>query len=209
MCSLTNSHMRCYSFISALQCIHTCDKTHSSVTGTTQRSVLLGKKYESVVFVESLICICAMTHSYLCHDSFMRIRTSQAPRYVRHDPFVFLASLNGICAMTHSCAFIRHRHCPKVCVTWDMTDSYLKNHRYLCHVSFMRICKSQILSKGLCFVKHDSSMCMTWWFTCVTWLIRICAIAHSCAFVRYRRCQKVCATCDFTHPYVWHEDVYL
>jgi len=218
MCNLTNSYVRHDSFILALHCIHKCDTTHSYVTGTTQRSVLREKKHEWVVFVESLICICAMTHSYLCHDSFTGIRTSQAPRYVRHDPFVFLESLNGICAMTYSCAFIRHRHCPKVCVTWDMTDRICGiTNRYECHDLFMRIHTSQALPKGLCFLTHDSFMriCTSQappkglryvrhdWFVFEELLTGICAMSHSCAFVSHRCCPKVCVSWHMTHFSRW------
>jgi len=67
--------------------------------------------------------MCAMTHSYVWHDSFMcGTRLFHVFAYVRHNTFICVAWLIHVCDITHSCVW----RDSFTCVTWlshvcDMT----------------------------------------------------------------------------------------
>ena len=134
---------------------------------------------------------CDMTHSYVRHDSFIRVTwlidTFDMTRaYVWHDSFILVTWLIHACDMTHSYVW----HDLFMRVTWLMHTCDM-NHSYVRHDSCIRVtwllevpcsffigvlCALRTTLRGKC-EWHDS-------FICVTWLIH---------------------TCVMTHSYVWHE----
>jgi len=134
------------------------------------------------------ICICNLTHSYFCHDSFMRTRTSEAlsksVRYVRHDSFISTTCRIRTC----------HRRSQKS-AAWDMTRSRINDETWLIHiwdmshVSYMKAHISHIWQKSAAwdmtrslYVTRKKNV----WNDSFTSAIQ--------SILRHRRCQKVYAS---------------
>jgi len=150
--------------------------------GTPQLQSGLDVRYvDSFICVPRLIHMCAMIHSYVCHDSLICV------------PWLI-----HMCALTHSyvCHFLF------ICVPW-LIDMCAMTHWYVCHDSF--ICVPWLIhmcAMTRSYVCHDS-------FICVPWLVHMCAMTHSCVprfCVQYVD-SCVCVpglihTCAMTHSYV-------
>jgi len=65
--------------------------------------------HDSFIWVSWLIHMCAMTHSHVCHDSFIWTHS-----HVCHDSFIWVSWLIHMCAMTHSHVC----HDSFTCVPW-------------------------------------------------------------------------------------------
>jgi len=95
--------------------------------------------------------VCAMTHSYACHDSLVVVNRYRYV-YIRTCamPFVCLPWLIRVRAMTHPCGSWRTK--------WSATP-----------------CKQLVRACAMTrsWVGHDS-------FVCVPWVIHVCAMTHSC-----------------------------
>jgi len=92
-----------------------------------------------------------MTHSYMCHDSF-----------------ICVTWLIHMCDMTHSYVW----HDLFICVTWLIhmcvtADSHVRHDSFKCMTWLIHMCVTMHLH-----VRHDS-------FLSVTWLFHICAMIHS------------------------------
>jgi len=168
--------------------------------------------YTWFIFVLFLIHMCATTHSYVCHDSFIRASWLIYIRvitnaYVRHESFICAPWLIYTCTMTH--LYVCYHSC--MCVSWlihmcAITHSYERHdsfnsvpcihmcvmtHSYACHGSF--IClpwRIHMCAMNLSYVCHDPCMC-------VPWLTHMCAITNSyvnndtvCVFVHV--CERMC-----------------
>jgi len=116
-----------------------------------------------------------MTHSYVWHDSFIRVTwpihmCHMTHSYVWHDSFTCVAWIVYMCDMTHS--YLRYD--PSISVhVYDMTHSYVVT--WLMHVCDMT--RSCTCDTTLSHVWHNS-------FT------RVWRLIH---------------TSDMTHSYVWHD----
>ena len=79
-----------------------------------------------------LLDICAMTHSYVCHDLFVRVRwlihtCAMTHSYVYHDSFMRVPWLIHTCTMTHS--YLRHG--PFIRVPWMI---------WICDITHIHMC---------------------------------------------------------------------
>jgi len=104
--------------------LHTCDMTHPCVSPSIIRvpwlhNVGCGSGATTVavvlVCVPWLILMCAMTHSYVCHDSMMQavaVARLQLPwySYLCHDSFICVSWLIHMCAVTHSYVSVTHSY---------------------------------------------------------------------------------------------------
>ena len=133
--------------------------------------------HDSIICVTWLIHICAMTHSYAWHDSFICLHVCDMTHsYVCHDSFICAPWFICVCAVTHSC------------VTWlfqmwndsFMCDAYIRKmtHSYICRDSFIcgtglkKILRTPYVWHDAWDVSHDS-------FICVPWLIHMFVVTHS------------------------------
>ena len=106
-----------------------------------------------------------MTHSYVCHDSF-----------------ICMTWLIPMCAMTHSCVF----HDSFMCVPW-LIPMYVRTHSCVCHDSFL--CAPWLIiiyATMYSYVCHESFIWVSWRihvcqdsFLCAPWLIHMCAMTQS------------------------------
>jgi len=130
------------------------------------------------IFVTWLIHMCAMTHSYVWHDSF-----------------ICVTWLIHMCDMTHSYVW----RDVFICVN----DSFIcVNDSFICVTWLVHMCEWLIHTCDMTrsYVWHDSFVRVTWhiyvratWLidVCVTWLIHIWTpLVH---------------IYDMTHPYTWHD----
>ena len=161
--------------------------------------------------------MCALTHPYVCHDSFKCV----------FDSFIRVQWLVHVCAMTRSCEV---EFLPWLIHMCAMTHSYVCHDSFMyvpwlihmcamtcsCEVEFARqqCCHScfEVFLFQLCDMTHScvrhARACVTWLeyignithlhvrhdsFICVTWLIHMCNIHHLYAFV----CVK--------WTYLWHD----
>jgi len=155
MCDITPLFVWHDSFICVTWLIHVWKK--SLLGGVWCWSVLLSLaddcwECERVMHIRVtwLIRMCAMTHSYVRHDSFVcvpwRIHTCDMTHsYVWHDSFICATWLIHMCDMNHSYVFCNSF----ICVPWLI---------HMCSVTRSYVC-------------HDS-------FVCVTWLIHTCDMTH-------------------------------
>jgi len=163
-------------------------------------------------------CICDMTHSYVWHDSFIRVTwlihmcdccTAPRPVYVTH--------MNESCHtyewvvshiwMSRAYVSLLHRTAPCIC---DMT------HSYVWHNPLIRVT----------WLIHMCHCCTAPRPVYVTWLIHMCDTTHSyvwrgsficvtaaphCAMYMWHD-SFICVTqptcmCDVAHSYVWHRSI--
>jgi len=159
--------------------------------------------------------MCAMTHSYMWHDSNdigWSNDTSSTCATRRIYTMNHVYDTSHLCRtyewiMSHPChteSCMRHvssvcatrlvqwimcvRRVSSMCAIWhiNMCD---RTHSHMCHDAF---------AIGIWYARHDSSMC-------ATWRIHMCDMALS--YVRHD--PSICATCliymcSMTHPYVQH-----
>jgi len=127
-----------------------------------------------------LIHMCDMTHSYVCHDSFI-CKTWHI--HMWHGLFT--------CDMTHSYV-IWHTHMWHDSFIRDMTHSYVWHDSLCLPVATGRwlIWHIHMCDMTHSYVWHDT-------FMCVPWLIHMCDMTHSYV-------QWYIHMCDMTHSYVWH-----
>jgi len=117
--------------------------------------------------------MCAVTHSYVCHE-FMHTRRCLLPpvcwylshdssisvpwlfyilsvtySYIYHDSFIRELRLINTCAVTHSYT----RHDPFICATW-LDHTCVMHHSHVCHDPF--ICMPRLIH--MCAMTH-SYMC--------------------------------------------------
>ena len=166
------------------------------------------------ICVPWLVNMCAMTHQYVCHDSFIYV------------PWPI-----HVCAMTRSCKveFAHQQRCndlwlthvwnttPFICVTWPshmcaMTQSYVCRDSFIfvprpIHVYTMtRSCEVEFARQQRC---HTSWLTHVWDMTpliCVTWLSHTCAMTHSYVCHDSVICVPwLTHMCAMTHSYVWHD----
>jgi len=132
-----------------------------------------------------LVHMCDMTHSYVWHDSFIRVTWL----IVCHDSFICVTWLIHVCGMTHS--YVWHDWLVLMC---DKTDAHV------CHDSFVCVPRASC-DMIHSYVWHELSMG-------VTWILHMCDLTHS--YVWYDSCIYVIwrmHISDMTHSYVWHDSV--
>ena len=154
-----------------------------------------------------LIHMCDMTHSYVWHDSFIcviclitqrhitRVYVCITRVYVWHDSHISHMS-SVTYDMTHPCgrqAYMRVTYLIHLC---SMPHSRLWHDSFTYATSLIHIRDMTHLHAW-----HDSFMCVTWLFTCATWLIHMCDV--TCATWLIHMCDVTCATwlihtCDVT-----------
>jgi len=156
--------------------------------------------HDSFISVTWLLHTCDMLHSHACHDAFV---------YVRRDSWLF-----HTCDMTH----IRMRHDSFICVTWllHMCDMPLRRTES-CHISVSTRCMTWVMS-------HTTRSCGTWLILCGTWLIYVghdsfsvstrcmAHVTHKCrhhydimAHMSVDHISRRFHTCDVTHLYTWQD----
>jgi len=185
MCDMTHSCRRRDSFICVTWLIHMCDMTHSYVwhdsfirvtwlipcmwhdtfihmNESAQTNLLRNTPVSlyachmsTIKCVTWLVHMCDMTHSYVWHDSFIRV-TWLIP-YMWHDTFINMnesAQTNLLC---HTPVALYAGHMSTIkCVTWLI---------HVWHDSFIRV------TWLIPYMWHDT-------FICVTWLIYMCYMTH-------------------------------
>jgi len=133
--------------------------------------------------------MCAMTHSYICHDSFQcdshhtHVWCSRIPPFclcrVCHDSFMCVPWLIHKCAMTHS--YVCHNSfisAPWLIHMFATTHSDVSRHPHVLQSKSPPLLVSclpwriHICAMTHSYVCHDS-------FICVPWLIHLFAITHS------------------------------
>jgi len=250
MCDMTHSCRRRDSFICVTWLIHMCDMTHSYVwhdsfirvtwlipcmwhdtfihmNESAQTNLLRNTPVSlyachmsTIKCVTWLVHMCDMTHSYVWHDSFIRV-TWLIP-YMWHDTFINMnesAQTNLLC---HTPVALYAGHMSTIkCVTWlihmcdmthsyvwpdsfhicDMTHSYIwmSRHRQICCVTHLWHFMQAICQHSK--VWHDS-------FICVTWLIHMYDMTYSYVW----HDSFICVTwliymCYMTHPYMWNDSI--
>ena len=228
--------------------LHMCAMTHSSVPWLLQMCAMTHSALLhmftgeiAVAFIHDALYVCAMTHSHVCHDSFICVPwliymcamtrscvfsawltgeialASGLPQLtslhtcdmthtcVCHDSFICVTWLTHMCATTHSQEWQTHwqEWKPRSCVPWLVhtvtrvytvcLGSYIQYVPWLIHKWDNRwIYSSRVHIPS--YVWHDSFICVTWiihacdmthsyvWhdsFICVPWLIRMCDMTHS------------------------------
>ena len=116
-----------------------------------------------------------MTHSYVWHDSFIRVTW-----------------------LIHMCDIADSLHDSFICVTWlihmcDMTHSYVWHDSFICVTWLIRMCDMT----HSC-VWHDS-------FICLTCIMHMCDLTSSYLWhASFIRVTWILHTCDMTHSHVWH-----
>jgi len=150
------------------------------------------KSRGSLVCGTWLIHMCDMTHSYVCHDSFICVP------WLIHS-FICATWLVHMRDVTHSymCAMTRSYVCHDsfVYVPWlihmcDMTHSYVWHDSFICGTWLIHMC-----AMTHSYVWHDSFICVPWLihsFICATWLVHMRDVTHS-------------YMCDMTRSYAWRD----
>jgi len=141
---------------------------HTSVDTRVRHSWSVVCEIDRYICVTWLIQMCYMTHSYVWHDSFIRLKCDMTHSYVWHDSFIRVTGLIHMCDRTHSYVW----HDSFVCVTWlihtcGMTHSYVWRNSFVCVTWLIHMC-----GMTHSYVWRDS-------FVCVTWLIHMCGMTHS------------------------------
>ena len=104
---------------------------------------------DEVCLVTWLIHLLAMTHSYVCHDSFVCVPWLICVTWLIH-----------LCGMTLSFVFVRRDSF--ICETclvcmWDMTRLYLRHDSFICETWLVCMWDMTRL-----YVRHDSLLCEPW-----------------------------------------------
>jgi len=139
------------------------------------------------------LSICAMTHLYVRHDSFI----------LWHDSFVRMTWLIHMCDMTYSYVWRDFF----MSVTWLMrmfagTDLHVWYDSLIC-VAW----RDYVWDRRT----HDMTNWYVWrdWFICVTWLTDMVYVNRSYAgrhpFICVTGLIHLCVVCDVTHPCVWRD----
>jgi len=183
----------CHDSIVYVQCLHMCAMTHSQVMSLYSS----GRTTVTSICVPRLMCACAMTHLYVCHDSF-----------------VCLPGLIYMCAMAHPQVILvyswyrRVDHCARLLIPFSVPRliyTCAMTHLYVCHGSFVcvpgliymfamahpQVIVLVLISAHDCdwrmyaYACHDSFLRMThsyvchYAYVCVPWLIhRWCRCIH-------------------------------
>jgi len=166
--------------------------------------------------------MCAMTYSYVCHDSFICVpwlirMCAMTHSYVCHDSFICVPWLVHTCAMTHvACrtsqvvyrmkSFLESSGCrTHTLKTSGRQKETLQTHSNLCHDWFICVTICHMFDTTRSYVWHDS-------FTCVTWLMHMCAmtpsyVCHDSFMCVFGSAQvlKQSRKSPMTHPYVCHD----
>jgi len=137
---------------------------------------------------------CAMTHSYVRHDSFI----------LWHDSFVRMTRLIHICDMTYSYVW----HDSFMSVTWLMHMFAVTN----LHVRYDSLICVAWRDYGWDRRTHHMTQWHVWrdWFIRVTWQTDMLYVNRWYA----RRHPFICVTwlihlCDVIHPYVWRDSFHV
>ena len=210
---------------------HTCSKNSGIVhmCDTTQSY----EWHDSFTCVTWLIYMCAMTRSYVAHDSFtcncvctrhcgpssltQPIHMCAVTRsYVGHDSFTCTCVCTRHCAtssikwLLHMCAMTRsylgHDSITWTCVcTRRYSPSLLIHMCARCLVHTWDVTHLHVPACTRDAVRHHYS------FTCVTWLVHMCAVTRSNvghdSFTCTCKCTKYCAPSSLTH--LIHVCVYM
>ena len=202
----THSHV---SFICVTWLIHVCDIVVQAHQSRVYAVWTLGTHHSSMcvasICVTWLVHTWGMTHSYVCHDSFIRVPWLIHTMWtlVIHGSFIHKAWLIHVCDMTHSYVwqpFVLIRRAPTI---HDSPETWL-----------ILLCD---LTRS--YVWHDPSIHVTWpnhtfdlthpymWqhsFMYLPWLIHVCAMTHSCmchdSFIHMTWLIHIC---EMNHP--WHD----
>jgi len=183
--------------------------------------------HDPYVSVTWLVGMCAMTHSYLWHDSLMCVPWLEANSSPFRMPVMSQTRIR--CAMTH--AYLWHvtntneschtfANASFVCVRWlgdtcAMTHAYVWHDSLICGLRFPDSHEGRIriydMTRG--HVCHDSYMSVTCLVdTCamthslVTWLFDVCAMTQANGTpLRMRVSSPIRMRCAMTHAYLWHD----
>jgi len=109
-----------------------------------------------ILFVPRLIHMCYMTHSYMCY---------MAHSYLCHALFMCVKWLIHKCAMT----YLSVKHDSLICVTW-LIHMFIRNH-HICDMANLN-------------TRCYSLICIHWYvcqysYICVPWFILMCAMTYS------------------------------
>jgi len=155
---------------------------------------------ESYVWNKLLMCVswlihvCALSHLFVCHDSFMcapwRIHTYfMTHSYTCHDSFTWVPWLIHMCAMTHLCVC----HASFIHVPWLNSCVPRLLHMYAMnnlHVRYDLLIHDTIFAGWFVHICDITHLCVWYYsFACMPWLMHTCAILYV-AFV-----------CDMNHSY--------
>jgi len=138
--------------------------------------------------------MCAMTHSYVCHDSFVCVpwlihTRAMTHSYLWHDSFIRAPWIVHMDAITRSYVC----YGAFTCVPW-LVHTCALTHSYLCPDSFIRVpWLIHMCAMAHSYVCHDLCTYVPWIvhmsaltqsyvshgsFICVPWPIRMCAMTH-------------------------------
>jgi len=142
--------------------------------------------------VSRLIHTCVMSHSYVCHDSFIRASWltgaqlhGDCDTHQRHTwmiSFTYVSLLIYTCVMTHKSSTVWVMHLAYMC---DMTHPCVSWLVLMCHDSQDLHCMYDMIR------------------SCVWWLIHMCDMTHS--YVCHDSFIWLIHMCVVTHSYVCHD----
>ena len=138
--------------------------------------------------------MCDMTHSYVCHDSFIcalrlihECVTSYLDSFVRVRPLLSLKLMCAICMKRYLCedGYVRS-------YMWVMTRLYVRHDSFMCAPWLIYTCA----------MTHLYDLCENAWvrdglFVRAPWHIHTCAMTYS--YVRHDP--------SMTHSNVWHDSI--
>ena len=194
VCNDSFIHIQCHTYARVLQMsistkclrfIHMCDNECVWMSRDTERVIWIMKQMlknirrmcamtDSYVCHDSLICVtwlthmCAMTHSYVCHDSLIRV--TQLIHRMRRDSFIGVTRLNFFLCVSNTLICVSNT---LIRMTERPTRLILVLDSTPIRVTWPNRTRAMTHS----YVCHDSSIR-------VTWLIH---------------------TCDITLAHVWHD----
>ena len=152
---------------------------HACVSNEAALSLLLICK--SFICVPRLIHMCAMTHSYVCHDSRLHSLFSlyATPSYVCHDSFICVPWLIHMCDMTHS-------------YVWQ--GSFI----YVWHVTH-----AWESAASLWHVTHATSLMHAWLLSSESWVMCVWVVSHESRACEKRVMGHVCVCSESWVMCVW------